>query len=408
MDAIVPIPKAPIHIRTATMEDIPFMDSLQKRTSRAVGFMTRKMFEGYVEMKAVLVAERGEEGAPRRHGDTEGGSDADADAQLYSPERGRSDGATESTVERASVPPCLRGEPLCGERLCGERLGYVISRDRYLKRDELGIIYQMNIAPQARRMLVGAALVREAFARSAWGCRLYCLWCAQDLEANRFWEAMGFVPIAFRAGSSGKKRVHIFWQRRIDEDDEVTPYWYPYQTNQGAIREDRLVWPIPPGVRWEEVRPVELPATQQAPERPCSPAPLAKRSRGAGVQGSGGEKKHAGPGPGMVGIVVGGRIKYVPRPGYVAPASAVALTVPLALPAPERKCEPRPKAAGAKLDPALLKKVRELRDRWVEYAGVHGVPSAGRIEQRYALGRGLQLPDVQRGQGVKKRLRHIA
>src|SRR5205814_2758735 len=142
-------------------------------------------------------------------------------------------------------------------------LGYVISRDRYLKRDELGIVYQLCVAPGAQRKLVGAALVREVFARSAYGCRLYCCWCAQDLEANHFWESMGFVPVAFRAGSSrkgpkGSARVHIFWQKRIVEGDTETKWWYPCQTNQGAIREDRLVFPIPPGVHWKDVEAVAV------------------------------------------------------------------------------------------------------------------------------------------------------
>ena len=51
----------------------------------------------------------------------------------------------------------------------------------------------------------------------------------QDIAANRFWEAMGFVPLAFRGGRTregrgGKPRVHIFWQKRIragDDDDAV-------------------------------------------------------------------------------------------------------------------------------------------------------------------------------------------
>ena len=145
-------------------------------------------------------------------------------------------------------------------------LGYIISRDRYLKRDELGVIFQLCVAPGTQRKLVGAALVREAFVRSAYGCKLYCCWCAQDLEANYFWESLGFVPVAFRAGSDknrsarGQKgRVHIFWQRRIGEGDSVTPYWYPFQTSAGAIREDRLVFPIPPGVHWKDVEAVVLP-----------------------------------------------------------------------------------------------------------------------------------------------------
>ena len=119
--------------------------------------------------------------------------------------------------------------------------------------------------------------MKAVFNRSAYGCRLYCCWCAQNLDANYFWESLGFVPIAFRAGSMGKKRVHIFWQRRIVEDD-VTPWWYPFQTNSGAIREDRVVFPIPPGVPWRDVRAVEVPQAE-------NPEPGAPRARWVPSQG---------------------------------------------------------------------------------------------------------------------------
>jgi len=163
-------PMAKLEFRLATMEDIPWMDGLQKRHSRELGYFPTKQFEGYIQMGGALIA-------------TDAGN---------------------------------------------RRLGYCISRDRYLKRDELGVVYQMCIEPEARRSLVAAALLKEVFARSAYGCKLYCCWCAQDLPANRFWEAMGFVPVAFRGGGEkkGKKgspRVHIFWQKRIVQGDVTTP-----------------------------------------------------------------------------------------------------------------------------------------------------------------------------------------
>src|SRR5690242_3749982 len=114
MSAIVPIPKSEISIRPATLADLPFLDGLQKQHSKALGFFPRAQMEGYVNNQWVLIAE---------------------------------DAATK------------------------QPLGYCASRDRYLKRDELGIIYQLCVAPGAQRKLVGAALVREVFARSAYGCR---------------------------------------------------------------------------------------------------------------------------------------------------------------------------------------------------------------------------------------------
>src|SRR5688500_3270310 len=195
--SIVPVPASPIAIRVATMDDVPFLDALQKRHHKALGFFPREQMRGYVEGGWVLVA------------------------WASSP-----CSSTESQDTGWKPVP----------------LGYCISRDRYLKRDELGVIYQLCVVPGHQRSLIGATLVKEVFARSAYGCKLYCCWCAQDLAANYFWESLGFVPIAFRAGSDKKRRVHIFWQRRI-VDGDATPWWYPCQTNGGAIREDRLVFP---------------------------------------------------------------------------------------------------------------------------------------------------------------------
>jgi hypothetical protein len=344
---LVPTPRVPISIRVGTMEDIPFMDSLQKKNSKALGHFPTKQFEGYVAMGAVLVAVSG-----------------------------HSSRVTCGETSGVEGPASDKGQVTSDTRL-----GYLISKDRYLKRDELGVIFQLCVGQGEQRKLVGATLVAEAFRRSAYGCRLYCLWCAQDLEANYFWESLGFVPIAFRCGSSGKKRVHIFWQRRIGEGDVETKWWYPFQTSGGAIRADRIVLPIPPGVRWQDVKAIEVPGMEREPApRRRLPGPRKKDAGATPVVRN-------GPGPGMVGILVGGRIRYVPKPGYVAPASpAEAASVPLlASPEPKRK---REKAPAPKFDPAILAKVRELRDRWVEHVngGEMLLESAGKYEVTRALG----------------------
>ena len=138
---------------------------------------------------------------------------------------------------RASVPSCLNASPL----------GYCIAQDQYFKRDDVGIIYQMSVLPGKQRGLIGASLLKAQFERSAYGCKLYCCWCAQDIAANHFWESLGFVALAFRAGSEKKSRTHIFWQKRIRQGDTTTPWWFPSKTAGGSIREDRIVLPIPPG-----------------------------------------------------------------------------------------------------------------------------------------------------------------
>src|SRR5688500_16411491 len=261
--AVVPAARRPVAIRLATMADLPFLDALQKKHNRALGYFPTKQFEGYIAMGGVLVAE---------------GDETDRLGL------GLRLGLRPEAAHHNLNPNRNLNRPL---------LGYCISRDRYLKRDELGVIYQLCVDQGAQRKLVGATLVKEVFARSAYGCRLYCCWCAQDLEANRFWESMGFVPVAFRAGSTGKKRVHIFWQRRVCDGDTQTRWWYPCQTNSGAIREDRLVFPIPPGVHWSEVKAVAIPGTER-PKLECGERKQIRHAKSK-------VKNPPGPPPGKIG-----------------------------------------------------------------------------------------------------------
>jgi hypothetical protein len=194
---------------------------------------------------------------------------------------------------------------------------------------------------------------------------LFCCWCAQDLPANHFWESMGFVPIAFRAGSTGKRRVHIFWQRRINDGDTTTPYWYPSMTNQGAIREDRLVFPIPPGTHWSEVRAVAIPAAIPAAQPPALEAPVAKAPR---------SPKATTPRP-----------AFTPLGGFRFQADQ-----------PPAEPYTRQRVAKAnvkvKIDPALASKDRELRDRCVERQD-EWLPSAA-ARGKYDVARALGVTPV--------------
>jgi hypothetical protein len=330
MSAIIPIPKIPITIRPGTMDDLPFIDSLQKKNTKQVGFMPTKQFEGKIKAGHVLVAEERHEGTQaRRH-------------EVVMEEEGKS--------AESALGPSLPGPhfvPTCLRASVPNPVGYLIGNDQYFKRDDCGIIYQINIAESHRRSLVGAMLLKAQFERSAYGCRLYCCWCAQDIEANRFWESMGFVPLAFRAGSAKKSRVHIFWQKRIRQGDCQTPYWFPAQTNSGSIREDRLVLPIPPGRHWSEEMPRILPSEERGMGvSPVLPSP--KRGRGAHATG-----------------------KPVPQ---IPTRLSRQFAPPGAKPRPELTPEPAPvaekqkpvKKPKQKNDPKLIAAARELRDRWLE------------------------------------------
>jgi hypothetical protein len=325
MSALAPIPRCSVDVRVATLDDLKFIDGLQKQHSKQLGFMSTRTLQGKIELGHVLVAEG----------------------------------------------TCGPHQGTCGQHQAKERLGYSIGTDRYHKHDDIGVIYQLNVVPGRRRSLIGATLVKAMFDRAAYGCRLFCCWCAQDIEANHFWESIGFVPLAFRAGSRGKRRVHIFWQRRIREGDTTTPWWFPAETTGGSIGEGRLVLPIPPGTHWSDAKPIILPGEPE--QKQIGESPRRKTVKAV-----------TGPAPGKVGILVGGRIKYIDRPGYVAPKVTESAPAAKAKPA-TRERVPRPKA---KNDPKLVAAARELRDRWLEHvnADPSALLSAGKYDVARVLG----------------------
>ena len=306
----LPEPRCSVGVRPALSgvdgeADVGFIDRLQKMHSHMVGWFPRKQVEKYVEAGNVLIAQ-----------------------------------------DHTGTP-----------------VGYVIAADKYAGRDDVGIVYQLNVLPLKQRNLIGATLVKACFERAAYGCRLYSCWCAQDIQANWFWESIGFLPLAFRTGSRSKQRTHIYWQRRVREGDNTTPYWFPSQTHAGAVREDRLVLPIPPGTHWRDAKPLVLPQDVAPPPPPKTlpgGAPLRTRpeapamSQAQKVAIVRSRSKHLGglP-PGKAAVITAGGLKYIDRADYV--------------PEPE---PPKPKRAprnpAPKHDPKHIAFVRELRDRFLE------------------------------------------
>ena len=308
---VAPVPNAPVKVRPGTTSDLPFIDALQKQHGKALGFMHKATLEGKIELGHVLVA----------------------------------------------------------DDLSGRPIGYVIGNDRYFKRDEVGIIYQLCVEPGRQRGLVAATLLKEQFERSAYGCRLYCCWCAQDLEANQFWEAMGFVPLACRAGAkgkgkNGKARVHIFWQKRIVRGDIATPWWFPSKTDGGAMRADRLAIPIPPGTHWSEARPLEI----QEPEQKKLPKPRKAKMQQVLA-------------PVRLEEPVNGLCFAIPKPDT---STAIVVAEPL-----EESSGTRETPKPAKINFRYVQAARELRDRYLEQ--INHPENAGLIEgrERHATAKAL-------------------
>jgi hypothetical protein len=325
----LPQPRVQITVRGAVESDIGFIDDLQKKHSRMVGWFPTKQIEANIKGGHVLIAETVSEPRPSGSGAGDDRSNVEADAA------------------RNPLPnaPGNRGS------VHRERVGYCIARDKYMKREDCGIIYQLNVAPGEHRKLVGATLIKAVFDRAAYGCKLFCCWCAQDIDANHFWESIGFVPLAFRTGARRSKklgpRIHIFWQRRIREGDGgpgATPYWFPSQTMGGAVREGRIVLPIPPGTHWSDAKPAVLPGlpANKAAEQLQLESDQEKKTRSR-------KKSKPVQVPSRNSIAAGG-LRFGPSPQEKAA---------------EKAKEQKPKVRY-KSDPQYVAAARELRDRYIE------------------------------------------
>lgn len=331
MNAIAPIPRADVGVRDATLADVPFIDRLQKMHGRQVGFMRTSWIEAKIAKGEVIVAE---ENLTTDYTDN-----------------------TDKNLDLNSSVPSVKSVV--------QPLGYCMGVDRYFKRDDTGIIHQLNVMPGKQRGFVGATLLKAMFDRAAYGCRLFCCWCAQDLDANRFWESTGFVPLAFRAGSEKKARVHIFWQKRIRSGDTTTQWWFPAKTDGGVMRADRIVLPIPPGKHWSDEMPVvfiETAKPQAVIEAGAMSKPLAGSQRAPKSPMSAKDFRKV-------------------RPRQFDGPSAGPEPEPV-IQKPTREKKPKVKA-----DPKLIAAARELRDRWLEHvnAGEMLLEGAGKYDVSRAL-----------------------
>lgn len=90
----------------------------------------------------------------------------------------------------------------------GEPCGYLVYGNGWpvLK------VYQCCIQVDARRAAQASALVNHLIdiARRR-HCTAVSLWCADDLESNQFWAAIGFQFAGAREGGAKRGRIHNRW-----------------------------------------------------------------------------------------------------------------------------------------------------------------------------------------------------
>lgn len=132
------------------------------------------------------------------------------------------------------------GEPAC----------YVLGKPRYKDQYAVGIIYQACVQYDAQRRTLGFALVQAFLGAMAISTEQLVLWCAQDIEANLFWNACGFKALAWRVGGKKATRIHICWSYARDPDKPLDQHWFPESTTGGSMKAWRRVQKLEPGESW--------------------------------------------------------------------------------------------------------------------------------------------------------------
>ena len=106
----------------------------------------------------------------------------------------------------------VRGQ-LIVETENGEPCGFLVFGNGwpYLK------VYQVAVEYDARRREHGLALVGRLIQKARErGCHAVSLWCANDLDANAFWESAGFSFAGQRTGGRARGRMHNRWVLVVD------------------------------------------------------------------------------------------------------------------------------------------------------------------------------------------------
>lgn len=121
--------------------------------------------------------------------------------------------------EQGRIIACYNNGDLVGYILWGANNGIMRCFVVWVRRD-------------ARLIIHGKALVQRIEEEGARrGCTRVELWCAVDLAANLFWQAIGFSKICWRWGRAKKARRHWLWRRAITSPSPTPrPTWHEQWT----------------------------------------------------------------------------------------------------------------------------------------------------------------------------------
>lgn len=145
--------------RPATPADLSYLLDLQRRHSNAIGFLPRAAFAADVDAGHVLLATENDDAA-----------------------------------------------------------GYVLCRPPSRRTPHLVKIIQTAVSFDAMRRAHGLQLLeRTATASRARGATIMQACVREDLDANAFFRAAGFVPVGIRTAATARAHPHVIWRRPLTE-----------------------------------------------------------------------------------------------------------------------------------------------------------------------------------------------
>lgn len=117
--------------------------------------------------------------------------------------------------------------------------GYILANARLRWRPELRPIFQAAVAMDAQRRHIGLSLLRsiENDARAAGQIGLQAN-CRVGVEANEFWHAAGFIPIAHLTPDTCRKRDVICWRKLLVPR---APLWFIELPKRAGFRAAAVV-----------------------------------------------------------------------------------------------------------------------------------------------------------------------
>lgn len=142
---------------------------------------------------------------------------------LFAGSASRIDGRKIGFLPWSVYHAAAEAQQLCQIHRNGDLVGFCMARPNKLR--ELRII-QIWVRPDARLIEHGRALLEfvEKNIAAPHGATVVRLWCAEDLAANLFWDALGFTYRGWRWGNHKRPRRHKLWTRQV-----VQPHygWQP-------------------------------------------------------------------------------------------------------------------------------------------------------------------------------------